>query len=97
MQYRPFDNASIDDLADRIARKIEERRYERTPNNKKDRYLTRRQLSELLSVDNATLYRWSRSGELPSYRLGGRVFYKESDIEDKLVKIPNLKDGRGEQ
>jgi len=87
-------NESIDELADRIASKIEKRLTERTPNTKKDGYFSRRQLSELLSVDLATLHRWSKSGKLPSYRLGGRIFYKQSDLEAVMKPVPNLKDGR---
>ena len=89
-----FDNTSIEDLADRIANKIEERLTEWTPNTKKERYYTRRQLSELLSIDLATLHRWSKSGQLPSHRLGGRVYYKQSDLDSEMKRVPNLKDGR---
>lgn len=90
-------STSIEDLADRIAYKIEERIYARTINSKKDRYLTRRQLSEILSVDLSTLHRWSKAGRIPSYRLGGRggrIYYKYSDLEKEMKKVPNLKDGR---
>ena len=87
-------STSIEDLADRIADKIEERIIAQTNYSRKDRYLTRRQLSELLSVDLATLHRWSKTGKLPSYRLGGRIYYKYSDLEKEMKKVPNLKDGR---
>ena len=85
---------SIDDIADRIANRIEERIIAQTHYSKKDRYLSRRQLSELLSVDLATLHRWSKTGKLPSYRLGGKIYYKYSDLEREMKKVPNLKDGR---
>lgn len=87
-------NVSIEDLADKIADKIEERIIARTNYSKKDRYLTRRQLSELLSVDLSTLHRWSKAGRLPSYRMGGKIYYKYSDLEREMKKGPNLKDGR---
>ena len=87
-------STSLEDLVERIANKIVERLTERTSNTKKDRYYTRRQLSELLSVDLATLHRWSKSGKLPSHRLGGRVYYKQSDLDSEMKRVPNLKDGR---
>lgn len=94
MEEKTFYNASVEDLADRVANKLEERLSKKAPDFKKDGYLTRRQLSELLSVDLATLHRWGKSGKLPCYRLGGRIYYKQSDLESVLEKVPNLKDGR---
>ncbi|MBN1134616.1 MAG: helix-turn-helix domain-containing protein [Methanosarcinaceae archaeon] len=94
MQEQISRNASIEELADRIADKIEERIIARTNYSKKDRYLTRRQLSELLSVDLSTLHRWSKAGRLPSYRMGGKIYYKYSDLEREMKKVPNLKDGK---
>jgi len=92
--HEPLQNKNIDDLADRIADRIEDRLRERSQNTKKDRYLSRRQLAELLDVDLATIYRWSKDGQLPSYRLGGRVYYKEADLEAKMQRVPNRKEGR---
>ena len=94
MMNGAFDSTSFEDLADRIANKVEERILARTNYTKRDRYLTRRQLSELLSVDLATLHRWSKSGKLPAYRLGGRIYFKESDLDSQMKRVPNLKDGR---
>ena len=94
MQERPEINETIEELANRIANKIEERLLQRTQNSKTDQYLSRRQLSELLDVDLATLYRWSKSGVLPSHRLGGKIIYKIEDIEAQMKRVPNLKDGR---
>lgn len=58
--------------------------------------LTRRQVSEILCIDLSTVHNWTKSGILPAYRLGGRVYYKITDIENSLKKVVNLKDGRGE-
>jgi hypothetical protein len=50
---------------------------------------------ELLTVDETiqflkcskqALWNWRKSGILPSYRLGNRVYYKKSDIFKKLIK-----------
>ena len=95
MEEKTIVTASIDDLADRIANKIEERIIARTNYTKADRYLSRRQLSELLDVDLSTLHRWSRSGVLPSHRIGGKILYIREDVESALKRVPNLKDGRG--
>ena len=50
---------------------------------------------ELLTVDETikflkcskqALWNWRKNGILPSYRLGNRVYYKKSDIYQKLRK-----------
>lgn len=58
--------------------------------------LTRRQVSDLLSIDLSTVHNWTKKGILPAYRLGGRVYFKLSDIENNLDRIPNLKEGRAD-
>lgn len=39
-----------------------------------------------LKCSKQALWNWRKSGILPSYRLGNRVYYKKSDILKKLVK-----------
>ena len=47
---------------------------------KSDKYLTIAETSEKYGVSQSTLYRWSRLGYLPKHKLGGKSFYRESDI-----------------
>lgn len=58
-------------------------------------FLTRKQVADLLSIDLSTVHNWTKSGVLRAYRLGGRIYFKISDIENSLELIPNLKVGRG--
>ena len=55
----------------------------------------KRDEEELLTVDDTlkilkcskqALWNWRKNGILPSYRLGNRVYYKKTDILEKLVK-----------
>ena len=48
--------------------------------SKSDKYLTIAETSEKYGVSQSTLYRWSRLGYLPKVKLGGKSFYRESDI-----------------
>ncbi|WP_370226544.1 helix-turn-helix domain-containing protein [Mesoflavibacter sp.] len=41
---------------------------------------------KLLKCSKQALWNWRKNGILPSYRLGNRVYYKKSDIFNKLVK-----------
>lgn len=47
-----------------------------------DEYFTRAEVCRLLSVNQSTLYRWCKAGIIPSYSLGGRVYFKCSEIEE---------------
>ena len=48
--------------------------------NQSDKYLTIPETAEKYGVSQSTLYRWSRLGYLPKHKLGGKSFYRESDI-----------------
>ena len=47
---------------------------------KSDKYLTIPETAEKYGVSQSTLWRWSRMGYLPKHKLGGKSFYRESDI-----------------
>ena len=45
-----------------------------------DKYLTIAETVEKYGISKPTLWRWSRIGYLPKIKLGGKSFYRESDI-----------------
>ena len=47
--------------------------------------MTRAQAAELLSISLVTLRNWTTQGLLPSYQLGGRIYYKQKEIIAALV------------
>lgn len=47
--------------------------------------LTRKQTAELLSISLVTLRNWTAQGLLPSYQLGGRIYYKQKEIIAALL------------
>lgn len=49
-------------------------------------YLSRKEAAELLCVSLPTLNDWSKSGIVPSYKLGSRVRYRLVDIQTALRK-----------
>lgn len=49
--------------------------------------LTRQKTMQLLDVGSATLDRWSRQGLINRYGIGGRVYFKKSEIINSLIKI----------
>lgn len=51
--------------------------------------LTRVEVSKMLNLSFPTLLKLSKSGKLPSYKLGRKIFYKYSDIENSLTYEPD--------
>ena len=50
-----------------------------------EKYLTIAETVEKYGISKPTLYRWSRLDYLPKVKLGGKSFYRESDI----IKLMN--------
>jgi excisionase family DNA binding protein len=49
-----------------------------------ERYLTDKEVSERLKVSRRTLQDYRTEGKIPYYQLGGKILYRESDIEKML-------------
>lgn len=50
-----------------------------------ERFLTDREVSARLKVSRRTLQDYRNSGIISYYQLGGKILYKESDIEKMLL------------
>lgn len=52
------------------------------------KYIGRKATSEMLDVDLSTLFNWDKRGILkPHGKIGGRVYYEISQIEQVLTKF----------
>ena len=51
-----------------------------------ERFLTPKQLSELLQVDQSTVYLWTHTEFIPHYKLGRSVRFLEVDVQAWLQK-----------
>jgi excisionase family DNA binding protein len=49
-----------------------------------ERYLTDKEVSERLKISRRTLQDYRTEGKITYYQLGGKILYKESDIEKML-------------
>lgn len=47
-------------------------------------YITDRDLSERLRISRRTLQMYRDQGKLPYYQIGGKILYKESDVQRVL-------------
>ena len=51
-----------------------------------ERLLTARELAELLGFQAGTIVDWAEAGKIPSYKLGGRLRFRESDVVEWLAE-----------
>jgi len=61
-------------------------KHSNIPKAEEEVLLTVEETLKLLKCSKQALWNWRKSGVLPSYRLGNRVYYKKSDIFAKLIK-----------
>ena len=48
-------------------------------------WLSRKNVSELLGISLPTIHEWGKLGILKPYKIGTRVRYRQSDIEETLL------------
>ena len=77
-------NLSIVDLKCLISDVLKQE-ISNAPKTNPDRLVTPKETAEMLAVDLSTLYRWDKMGYLNKVKIGGKVFYRMSDIQ-KLIK-----------
>lgn len=71
---------------DRIADKVGQITSNCRPELNGERFLTDREVSERLKISRRALQDYRNQGKIPYLYLGGKVLYKESDLERVLEK-----------
>jgi excisionase family DNA binding protein len=46
-----------------------------------ERLLTAREVSDVLGFSPSTIVDWAEAGKMPAFKVGGRLRFKESEIE----------------
>ncbi|WP_338731953.1 helix-turn-helix domain-containing protein [Mangrovimonas cancribranchiae] len=52
--------------------------------------LTREQVAEMLSISLVTLWKYTKKGVIPAFRIGTKVRYKKGDVILALKKMNNF-------
>jgi excisionase family DNA binding protein len=52
-----------------------------------EEYLTRKDVAKLLKVSISTVSNWKNTGVISYHCMGGRVYYKRSEIDKAMIKI----------
>ncbi len=71
---------SLDRMLDGIENMVKNHK----PTLNGERYLTDKEVSARLKVSRRTLQDYRTEGRIPYYQLGGKVLYRESDIQQVL-------------
>lgn len=71
---------SLDKMLDRLERMHKESR----PMLNGERFLTDSELSERLKLSRKALYEYRVEGRIPYCHIGGKILYRESDVEKML-------------
>ena len=50
-------------------------------------YLTRLDVAKLFQIDVSSVHNWTKKGILQSYQIGGRVYYKLTEVENSIIKL----------
>ena len=71
---------------DRLSDKVEQVVINCRPALNGERFLTDREVSERLKISRRALQDYRNQGKIPYLYLGGKILYKESDLEKVLEK-----------
>ena len=59
--------------------------------NENERLLTARDLAPMFGVKAATIYKWTKTGLLPHFKVGCSLRFRKSDLEQALF-VPEKND-----
>jgi excisionase family DNA binding protein len=73
-------------VLDRMLDKIERSLTNSKPTLNGERFLTDKEVYQRLRVSRSTLQEWRYSGQIPYIQIGGKILFRESDIQAMLDK-----------
>lgn len=82
IQTTPSELSSL--ISDSVKKELENFKRELSKSNSSEDLLTREETCELLSINLSTLWSYTKTGKLPSKKIGNRVYYLKSEILEAL-------------
>ena len=73
-------------INDAVKREIDDLKKNFQP-KKPNEYLTRSEIAKLLRINLSTVHNWTKRDKLISYGIGGRVYYKRSEVEKAIIRL----------
>lgn len=89
MQNIILSGLTLDDLLLRIKEIIDTKIGSQPPKQTQEQseYITRKEVAKLLKVTLPTLHDWTKLGWLQSYKIGNRVLYKQTEVEESVQQV----------
>ena len=56
----------------------------RTPHLNGEKYLTNREVCQLLRISSRTLQNWRDTGKIQFIRIKGKILYRETEVKNRL-------------
>ena len=50
-------------------------------------FVTRKEAAEMYRCHETTIWRWRKMGIIKAYGVGGKVYYKKSELENVLIEL----------
>lgn len=69
---------------DELLKTIQQALQNRTPHLNGEKYLTNREVCQLLRISSRTLQNWRDTGKIPFIQLKGKILYRESQIRKEI-------------
>ena len=89
MQQLQITQLSTEDLKELLLSTLDSFKEQNTKSNV-DIFYTREETADRFKIDLSTLHRWTKSGKIIPHAIGARIYYKESSIQQALIKLdPN--------
>ena len=89
MQQLQITQLSTEDLKELFRSELDIFKEQNAKSNV-DIFYTREETADRFKIDLSTLHRWTKSGKIIPHAIGARIYYKESSIQQALIKLdPN--------
>lgn len=66
---------------DELSATIQQALQDRIPHLNGEKYLTNREVCQLLRISSRTLQNWRDTGKIPFIKLKGKILYRKSEID----------------
>ena len=90
IQITQLSPEGLKDLIKELLRSELDNLKEQITKSKSEVLYTREETAGRFKIDLSTLHRWTKSGKIIPHAIGARIYYKESSIQQALIKLdPN--------
>ena len=83
-----FEQTTAEELSTLVAEKVGDEIKKLLPGKEIDDLISRKETASFLKISLPTLRKWTVVGRLKSYKIGGRIRYKKSEVKTALKEIP---------